>query len=437
MDPHNASPEDANTLPKRTTPTWDMELLLSGATVFALFQGAQAMMAGGAYLLPRLQGELLLLGSVLFTYGYGGLILLALTFALHLVIRAYWVALIGMNSVFPNGIKLDALNAGPLAKQVLLQRVRSMADSIERADNGATMVFGIGVSIVLVLVPVSLTVTLMFALVALVGRLTGLQDYTSWMMLALMSLIFVPYMVSTMVDKQRGERLRPGTLGHRLTLASLEFYAKIGLSRASNPLVTVFSSNIGERRGQVIIFTVMLVAMLSSTAGLFLSRKDLGMGSFAGYPDPRRGMSSSVEGRSYANSQEPDWSPATPFLPDAVVRGDYARLVVPYTPNFHGHLMKACLAGSELDDASDERQRREALLDCFSGHLTVSLDGQPLALRPDWYTEPARDLRGLLYMIPVRGLAAGRHEVSVLAPPKKPTAPGDDPEQPFVIAFWR
>ena len=56
MDLDDAPLEDANQIPKRTTPTWDMELLLSGATVFALFQGAQAMMAGGAYLLPRLQG---------------------------------------------------------------------------------------------------------------------------------------------------------------------------------------------------------------------------------------------------------------------------------------------------------------------------------------------------------------------------------------------
>ena len=129
MDLDQTPQEDANTIPKRTTPTWDMELLLSGATVFALFQGAQAVMAGGAYLLPRLQGDALMLCSMLFTYGYGGLILLALTFALHLVIRAYWVALIGMNSVFPQGIKVDALKAGPLALAVRDRLARAAHES--------------------------------------------------------------------------------------------------------------------------------------------------------------------------------------------------------------------------------------------------------------------------------------------------------------------
>ncbi|MCX7034930.1 MAG: hypothetical protein NT046_13385 [Arenimonas sp.] len=437
MDFDQTPQEDANTIPKRTTPTWDMELLLSGATVFALFQGAQAMMASGAYLLPRLQGDLLMLCSMLFTYGYGGLILLSLTFALHLVIRAYWVALIGMNSVFPQGIKVDALKAGPLTKAVLVQRVRSMQESIERADNGATIVFGIGVSIVLVLVPVSLTVTVMFGLAALMARLLGVPAHTDWIMMGLMALLFLPYLASATVDTRFGHRLRPGSLAHRMTHACLVFYARIGLSRASNPLVTVFSSNIGERRGQAIIFTVMLVAMLSSLAGLVLSRKDLGLGSFAEFPDPLRGMSSSVEGRSYANSQEPDWSPATPYLPDLVVRGDYARLVVPYTPNFSGHLMKACPSSSASDIAGEERARREALLDCFSGQITVSLDCKPLAVRPDWYTEPARDVRGLLYMVPMQGLAKGRHELSVLTRPEEAPKAGDDPEQPFVIAFWR
>ncbi|PZO05360.1 MAG: hypothetical protein DCF27_13955 [Lysobacteraceae bacterium] len=431
------SPDDAHTLPKRTTPTWDMELLLSGATVFALFQGAQAMMAGGAYLLPRLQGDLLVLAEMLFTYGYGGLILLALTFALHLVIRAYWVAMIGMNSVYPNGIKLDALNAGPLAKSLLTRRGRSMEDRIERADNGATIVFGIGVSIVLVLVPVALVVTVMLGFLTLVGWLTGQQEKMTWLIVALMAAVFVPYMVLTTVDKRRGDRLAPGSLGYRLTLAGLEFYSRIGLSRASNTLVTVFSSNIGERRGQAIIFTVILVAMLSSTAGLFLSQKDLGMGSFGAFPDPRRGMPSSVDGRAYASSHEPDWSPTSPYLSDPVVSGSYLRLVVPYVPSLHGHLMEKCASAPEARLSAEEGPRREALRSCFTRQLQVQLDGEKVTLVPEWYTEPVRDLRGLLYMVPVRDLAKGRHEVSVFALPSKELKADEDPPQREVIPFWR
>ena len=206
--------------------------------------------------------------------------------ALHLVIRAYWVAMIGMNSVYPNGIKLDALNAGPLAKSLLTQRLRSMDESIERADNAATIVFGIGVSIVLVLVPVSLVVTLVFGVLGLVGWLTGLQAHLQRLMLGLFTLVLVPYLVVGWVDKRRGDLLVPGSLGYRLTRGGLAAYANMGMSRAANPLATLFISNIGERRGQAIIFTVMLTAMLSSTAGLLLSQKDLGVGILRRFPGP-------------------------------------------------------------------------------------------------------------------------------------------------------
>lgn len=437
MDPDLSPNDDANTLPKRTTPTWDMELLLSGATVFALFQIAQAMMEGGAYLLPRLQGDLLLLAGMLFTYGYGGIILLALTFALHLVIRAYWVALVGMNSVYPAGLKVDALNAGPIAREILARRWQSMDASIERADNTATIVFGIGVSIVLVLVPVSLTVTLMFGLVGLVTWLADLQGYTPTLLLGLMALVFVPYYVAVMLDTKRGGLLTPGTRAHRLCRAMLLGYSKVGMSRAANPLVTIFTSNIGESRGQGIVMVVMLVAMLSSLAGLSLSSRDLGVGAFGAFPDPQRGMSSSVEGRNYASTQEPGRSPATPYLPDMVVRGDYARLVVPFMPKFNGHLFDGCRSGGERDKAGEERQRREQMLECVNRGVQVTLDGKALSLRPEWYTEPSRDLRGLLYMVPVRGLADGRHDITVLTKPEKAPAADDEPEQPFVIPFWR
>ena len=436
MTPPEPTEQDAQQLPKRTTPTWDMELLLSGATVFALFQAAQAVAEGGSYYLPRMQGELLMLASMLFTYGQGGLILLVLTFSLHLSLRAYWVALVGMNSVYPAGLKPDGLRLGPLARAVLEKRWRPLEDVIERADNRATIVFGIGVSAALVLVPVSLVVTLMFALAAVAGWLTGHPDASQWALLGMMGLMFLPYFVAMTVDRKYGARLVPGSLAHRACRGAIAFYARLGMTRDANPLVTVFISNIGDRRGNAVMFTVMMLALLLSTVGLVLNRHDLGMGSYQAFPDPRRGMAASVEGRGYASSHEPGWSPLTPFLPDMVVRGSYLRLVVPYVPTVHGHLLEKCPEGLAASrKTGPDRERRLVLLACFADGLEVSLDGQRVTQSPEWFTDPGRDLRGLLYMIPAAGLAPGRHEVTVLATPEEPDE--DEPEQPYVIPFWR
>jgi hypothetical protein len=436
----NQDPSDTPiALPKRTTPTWETELLLSGATVFALFQAAQALLAWAAYLLPRLDGGLLFIASMLYTYGQGGVVLLAMTFSVHLMLRAYWVAMVGIDSVFPAGLRIDQVRAGPIAKALLLERWQDMATAIERADNRATVVFAVGVSMAMVLIPVSMTVLLMFAISYAIAWAIGDVLQVSGVMFAVMAAWFAPFMLVTMVDKQWGARLVPGSRGHRACMAVQRFYSRVGMGRDFNPMVTIFSSNIGERKGQMIVFAVLLAAMLSSMAGLALSRQSLGVGSYGAFPDVRRGMAASSDGRHYASAHGASFEPAAPFIPDLVATGHYLRLVVPYVPNAYGHLLRQCDA--TLVEAGDgiagERDRRQKLLRCLADGFTVSLNGTPITLTPDWYTDPGRDLRGLLYMVPIRGLAQGRHELQVLPRPEAPPEDGEDPEQPFVIPFWR
>jgi hypothetical protein len=426
-------------LPKRTTPTWETELLLSGATVFALFQAAQALLSWAAYLLPRLDDNLLMISSMLYTYAQGGVVLLAMTFSVHLMLRAYWVAMVGIDSVFPAGLRIDQVRAGPIAKALLLERWQDMAAAIERADNRATIVFAVGVSMAMVLIPVSMTVLLMFALSYAIAWAMGDVSLVSSVMVAVMAAWFLPFMLVTLVDKQWGARLVPGSRGRRACMAVQRFYSRVGMGRDFNPMVTIFSSNIGERKGTVIVFVVLLVAMLSGTAGLALSQQTLGVGSYGYFPDVRRGIPASSHGRHYASAQGAGFAPAVPFIPDLVATGHYLRLVVPYVPNAHGHLLGQCDAA--LPEAGDgivsERDRREKLLRCLADGFTVSLDGTPITLTPEWYTDPGRDLRGLLYMVPIRGLAQGRHELHVLPRPGTQPEEGEDPEQPFVIPFWR
>lgn len=426
------------TLPKRTTPTWEMELVLSGATVFALFQGIRALHAGAAYLLPRLHGDVEKFVSLLFTYGQGAVVLLALSFSLHLIMRAYWVALVGMQSVFPSEMKLERTRAGPIAKALLGQRWQSMDASIERADNRATIIFGLGVATTLVLVPVTLMVSLLFGFSMLVARLVGDPDATMLIYALAGALALTPYGIVALIDKKRGNRMPPGSRGFRASTAILRFYSRLGMSRDASPLLAVFQNNIGERRGNLIIFTIMLAVMVAAGLSRVLGKNELGFGSFGSFPDPRRGMPASTHGRHYAPLLEPGRATLAPYIPALVAQGAYLELVVPYVPDQHQHLLDRCDGSrTPADKAINEAERRERLRVCLAGGIDVRVDGTPVTAMPDWYTEPRMDLRGLLYMIPIRTLAEGRHEVSVLTEPRTPPADDEDPPQPFHIPFWR
>lgn len=431
-------------LPRRTTPTWEMELLLSGATVFTMFQATQAVTAWGGHLLPRLADNLRMFVSVLFTYGNGALTLLSLAFLLHLSLRAYWVALVGIDSVYPAGPRFDRLRIGPIQRGLVQQRWRPIGERIEAADNAATIVFALGISLAFLLVPISAVVTVLYAIAVAIAWLADAPHLTSALFGLLSGVLFLPLWLAGSLDRRRGERLAPGGWAHRACAAVLGVYARAGMGRDANPMVAVFSTNIGERKGAVVVFIAIFGAMIGSTALLAASRNQLGVGSYADFPSPRRGMADSLDGRNYASMQEPGQLPSTPFLPSPTARGDYVLLVVPYVPMLHGgHFADCGREAPAADDAAGERERRRVLLACVAAGFTLTLDDAPLSAEPQWYADPKRDLRGLAWMVPVAALAPGRHELAVQPPPERDEGAAKDedeaaePELPWVIPFWR
>ena len=109
-------------VPGRTTPTWEIELLISGALVFSLFSLREPLEWAMLRWLPvATDGWRMLL---IYAYLYGKMVLytLLLTFSVHLAARARWVALVGVHSVYPHGPRWENLSGGPAARRVARQQ---------------------------------------------------------------------------------------------------------------------------------------------------------------------------------------------------------------------------------------------------------------------------------------------------------------------------
>lgn len=444
MDTETPSTDAPLQLPRRTTPTWEMELLLSGATVFTLWQLAGYLAPATAYLLPRLAPEFAEIGGVMYVYLASGVIMLGLTFGLHLALRAYWVALVGMHSVYPQGLRMEGIKGGPIAKAALKAGWRGMDEGIERADNRATLVFGLGIGVASTLIPITLFVATLYALVAAACWALDAREAIRWAFPVASLGLLLPFFVVYGLDRYLDGRIAPDGRLHRGGVAILRLYSRIGMGREGNPLVTLYSSNVGDGRGTLVVMAIMLVTLFLASASLLTQRMELGPGSYAGVPEPWRGMPATVDGRHYASMHEPGTSPAVPYLPAPVVRGDYARLVVPFVPGRHGEALAGCHAARAPDAAAGPRGAaaaeavaREALLRCYAARFSLRLGEQPLDLRPDWYLDPSRDVRGLLYMVDVRALPAGRHELVLASPGARRDPDPDEAPPPDRIPFWR
>lgn len=411
-------------LPRQTTPTWEVELLISGVAVFAMLQLPGLLDDALFALAPRFEPQWAAPMQMMYLYLKSAAVILAITFSFHLLLRAHWIALVGMHSVFPAGARKDRLRMGPIQRGVEERSAANRDVVVDRADNRATVVFAVGVAMATILVTLSLLVVLLFGLASLLLRATGLQVENSLLFSLAALLVAGTFGIARFVDRRLGAKLAPDGRVARVLAAIFGFYRRIGFGNG-NSVMALVSSHGGERRTVLLTFAVFLPVMFSVMFGIGAMARPERLGSYALFPaDAPPGAM--LEAAHYDSLRQPSRDPAVPYVQDPVVVGPYLRLVVPFLPGADDAAMRRT-----CPDAADAA----AALACLQALHPVSIDGKPVeGLRYDAGSDTRTARPALVAMIDVRGLARGRHELRVARTEARALADG---ETEHVIPFWR
>lgn len=423
--------------PERTTPTWEMELLLSGALVFGLAQLPREVDALFYPAFNRLSGGGELLALLAWLYAKASLLTLLGTFVLHLAARGYWVALVGLDSVYPGGIRWERLQMGPYLREASgSDDPGGMAARIERADDRASRIFGMGVGLALATLVPLLLVVFGALLDALLASLPS-PPRRPWG-LTVAATLLVGYGLLYLVDRWLGPRIPAGSAAGRVLRGAFRRLRWLGLGNPGSALIAIFQGAEGTGRTTLLTTAVLLPVTALVALQLLAETGRLDLGRFPGLPDDRPGAQELLLPGHYGN-QRGDGRTANPlpFIPERVVRGPYLELFVPYVPRRDAVAVDARCPeprGGRLDPAGAAAGEVRDRLDCVGALFPVRLDGQPLAVRFDAATDPMTGNRGLLAMT---GLAPGRHELEI----DRPRPPEDDSRArarpPWRIPFWR
>jgi hypothetical protein len=420
---------------------WEQELIISGAVVFALLQFPPLVDGMMQRTAPHLAG--VSFAVAIGAYEYVKLILTTLiaSFVLHLCGRAYWVGLIGLNSVFPAGVRYDELRAGPVVKEVYARRLPTLPRLIAAADDACSIVFSAAFMLVL-LFAVSVFWSGIAGLVAwlLTERVLG-GRYGRPIFLGVTALLFLPFMLAAALDRLVGERMPPA--GRRATRWVMETAMRLLAYGAWAPIMLTLNTNF--RRGWAT--PVLMVAMfgLMAVNGVQMVSV-LRPGSLS--PNGSAYLPAASDGRAlraeYYEDQRLDDAvyARIPSIQSDVVRDPYLRLFIPYSAPVQDPVVAArcpgvrsrARRGAEPTDADVD-----ALVACLVRLQPVTLNGRPLSgVRFRMYTHPRSGLAGVLGYVPVDGLPRGENELRVAAV----TTVDDEgrpekPRPPFVIRFWR
>jgi hypothetical protein len=433
-----------------TSPTWELELFLSGALVFATFQLPDLVEKFFHALEPHVAGVTRTVVLDLSLYAKSIAYTLLITFTVHLVGRAQWVALMGLQSVFPKGIRWDELKIGPIARRMYERRTPSLGRVIAVLDNFCSIIFSMGMMFVVLFLFSATIVGVTGGLGWLLSKgITGGRYFDAWFLGIVAIFVAIP-LVSGLLDRKLGPKLAPDSTAYRVISAALRFSFALNFVRSIGPMMWVLMSNIGRRKAVLALYAGLMGIIFVSTVDVMVRRGAVGLNNYDYYgPSVLHGVASAH----YENQRKPDANPREPMIQSDIIRDPYVRLFIPYSPGRHNAaLAQACPGLKPLQaeglqvggDTPVPDSLAVPALRCIAKVHDVKLDGAPIPnLDFAFYEHPATGLRGVVAYIAVDSLPRGRHVLTVMPAPPVPT-PTDSADladarwkQPYVIPFWK
>ncbi len=431
--------EEPVTVPKNTTPTWEVELLLSGALVFATMQAPAAIDELFFEWTPRAAGSAIVASSILYLYAKVVAYALICTFSLHLALRAIWVAMLGLYSVYPGGIDYEKMKRSPVFLSHIRQTIPSPLEAIERTDNYASFVFAFGMLIVIMSITVTLmTSGLVLGVELLFHWLTG-ESAPPWAMFTIVACLIVPIVLAGLLDRRWGGRLAPDG---RIATAILWVYrgnSFVSSGWISGYLLQTILSRFGTLRGNAVLLGAIytLIALVFVEILVLTGRMQLPGESLL--PDDARDRQL-LSG--YYRSRAGELAPLRPLptIAAPVVSEPYLDLFIPHIESTNRDDFARVCPGLKRPDTSQdpvqalaqETAHTSAFLDCAARIYRLTLNGTPLDVLFD-VSADRHGLPGYQAMIDVRDLQPGRHVLAI----ERPQDPKEPPREPWRIVFWR
>lgn len=444
--PPEAGPSDAELAASGvpdTSPTWELELLISGAVLFALFQIPSTLTAFFARIEPHATSAML--SVLLFVQLYVKAIVYALiaSFVVHLVARAYWVGLVGLHSVFPNGVRWENFKSGPVTLEVYRERLVSLPAIISRTDNFCSVIFSFAFLLVL-LFGFTVVITAAFSVLTFgLSQLVFHGEKSDAIFLTLAGLTAIIPAGTALIDRRFGARLSPGA---QRVLRRMVIFTYRGTAQSiTSPIFIPLLTNVGRRRMMVIFYFSLFGILAFVIAERFARQDQLSINSYDYFALSNR---FGVNYRFYENQRNADEVyPRIPSIQSDIVTGSYVKLFIPYIPRRHNAIMaRSCPAlrpvqGRGLQVGPDSPAPDSLAipaLECLARIHAVTVDGAPRTdLKFSFYEHPGSGIKGILTYIPADSLARGQHVITVRQVPSPDAVPTTAPPTPWAIPFWR
>jgi hypothetical protein len=396
----------------------DLELLISLASVFSLASAPPQMLQILVANLWDMSETLMQVSTSLVIVLGSSLYALAALFGLHLIMRATWVAMIGLETHFtwPKSWR-ESQSFGPVGfEEQHRLGLAQQSNLLGRLDRAATIIFVLGVSLIVVAVSGLIGILLSMAFAQLADWL-NLPLWIERLFTATLLLIVAAWLIPPMLDRHLGNRGKaaPNWLRRMIIFSTriANFGPMLSFNRALMPLMT-------DKTGLVGYFLVLGIFALCLNSFQKNVRDMISGKQFSAAIETQ--LESGRVTRSYRD-EILDAALMFPNIETVITDDPLIRLNLPI------QWFRDREAMSKLCGVAFEQQ----LVECAKKYWTVSVDGKALT-DADWLLFANRANKQIGIDVFFSLSTTGAHEIKV----QRWQAPDDKIQAPLNIpVYWK
>ncbi len=151
------------------TQSWQAELVISGLAIFGSLQLPEFLNGLVDYCLINFSEEYMEIFFFLFIYPFFAAAILIFSFIAHLILRALWIGMLGLVSVFPNGINLDQELFSKDYMQKFLKDYPDVNEFNKSLDDLCSSIFAGSAATAIVMVMISITIALILIIATIIN----------------------------------------------------------------------------------------------------------------------------------------------------------------------------------------------------------------------------------------------------------------------------
>lgn len=379
------SPEKSNWIQELSNQSWNLELVVSGAAIYSTsflpeltdtaiesyFENYQLSSSVVTQVFPLLA----------YSFAKSSAYLLIITFAVHFILRAFWIAIVGLRAVFPQGINYENIpNTSKSLAETYKKKFGTLDGFIIRLDRFSSQIF----SIAFVLVLFSLMLALLYLLIftGTVGIKTFFPEFYSKakpIFLVSGGFILVTSLILVLLSTNEKYREHPVIGKLLMQFVDKSTWLYMGMYKPIQYINFTFASNLPRKK---YFSTLICIGFLffGLTISIYLDKmlSHYGITHLESRNFYSTGTSEyKLTSNYYDNLRPENERIEAASIQSDVVEGAFLKLYINYSKTFDADLAKICKDPTLPDTLRKSKQRLlvdKSRLECFNQYFKIALN---------------------------------------------------------------